>query len=455
MKNRLTETQIEYVLFHLKQHTHLSDELLNCFRFGLKENVGTKQVVFPLSEVELAPVTIDFASDDILVLFPIEKNKNVYSLKNDSLIFNHDFLKSAFYLLSSYQELESSYVDDMGRFKYEGSIQKKYDFVTKPLVNYYFEIIIQGLEEFSKIHKIEFKRKRLFKDFGFMLTHDVDRVDYFHWRETVYKWMQVIGLKTKHYDKKRLLKAAIDSILPTFFPGYKADPWWNFKSLRKIERKLGLKSVWYFLNRDGSAHDAKYMLEERRIKDLIIDLQAQHCEVGLHGSIKTATSSEVLTKAKNRLQRISGKEITGTRQHFLKFLYPQTLHHQQKSGLKYDTTMGFAEHEGFRNSYCYPFHPFDHEKQEMMEIWEMPLSVMDTTLFGYRELEYAEMTSAVEQLIKEVNRFGGLFVLLWHNCNFDEYQYPGINEFYQELLSRISSYRPESCTGVDVLKQLN
>ena len=453
MKQRLNQKQIEYVLFHLKQHVSI-DELEAYFAFG-EEGQKKQEINFPLSDNEINPLLIKFESDHIPVLFPMDNTDVCFSFNNGKLLFHHDFLKSAFYLLSSYQEWNSSHSDFMGRFQYKGSIQEKLDFVTKPLVNYYFDIIIQGFEQFAKGNGLLIRKKRLFDRFGFMLTHDVDRIDYYHWRETIYKWLQVFGLKPAHYHKKRLLKAAVDSLLPTFFPGYKVNPWWNFKELRKLEKNQGLKSVWYFLNRDGSPHDAKYHLEEKRIRDLVADLQRQGCEVGLHGSIKTADNAQMMKTALDRLKKITNNVVVGARQHFLKFRYPQTLQIQQFVGLHYDTTMGFAEHEGFRNSYCYPFRPYDHEKDQMMEIWEFPLAAMDTTLFGYRRLEYTEIKESVENIITEVSRFGGLFVLLWHNCNFDEYQYPGITDYYKSLLVNIAGRQPQSLTGANVLDLLS
>ncbi len=161
-----------------------------------------------------------------------------------------------------------------------------------------------------------------------------------------------------------------------------------------------------------------------------------------------------MQQAYSRLVRITNEEIVGSRQHFLKFHYPETLKLQESVGLRYDTTMGFAEHEGFRNSYCYPFKPFDHEKGQMIDIWEFPLVVMDTTLFGYRKLNYSDMSRSINQLIDELKRFGGLFVMLWHNCNFDEYQYPGINAFFNKMLAQIAATEPQFHTGVEVLRQL-
>lgn len=459
MDGILTINQVEYVLFHLQQHFESSIDLQDRFVFEAGSGFDLKnqeKVFFCQSINELSGIKwLNYKEEELPVLFPGEPVQKWFDCQDGSLIFYHDLLKSAFYLLSGFQETQSDVTDEMGRYRFEESIQKKLGITSKPIVNYYFEIILDGLEAYCQYHQIDFKRKRLFDSFGFMLTHDVDRVDYYHWRETIYRFMQLLGLKKAHYPRKRLVKAAFSALLPTFIPSSKNDPWWNFKSLRNQERELGFLSTWYFLNRDGSPHDAKYDFTENRIQSLIQFLQKEGCEIGLHGSIKTSSSQGDMTKAYGLLQSECNSVIKGTRQHFLMMKYPSTLQIQQEAGLKYDTTLGFAEHEGFRNSYCYPFRPFDHEKDLMLDIWEFPLAMMDTTLFGYRKMAYPEMLKSSENLINEITRFGGLFVLLWHNCNFDEYQYPGISLLYKELLQTIHSKQPESTTGVNILDELS
>lgn len=452
MTSCLNDKQLQYVYFHLNQHFNSSD-FHEFVSYGSQQD--EKAITFNASNNNLdKSFNIDYKGEPLPILFPCSNSSDFYSIKNNQLIFHHDILKATFYLLSGYQEHNSNSTDEMGRFKYEDSIQQQLQIVQKPIVNYYFEFITDAFEQFAKVNNMPFKRKRLFDNFGFMLTHDVDRVDYYHWRETAYKLMQLLGLKKPHYDKKRLAKATFEALLPTIFPGYKNDPWWNFKSIRKLERTLNIKSAWYFLNRDGSPHDAKYHLEEQRIKNLIFDLSSEGCEIGLHGSIKTATETTAMIRAKSRLDKLCHTPAVGTRQHFLKFHYPSTLKIQEEAGLQYDTTMGFAEHEGFRNSYCYPFRPYDHNKDEMLNIWEFPLTIMDTTLFGYRQLTYGNMKASIDNLMEECQRFGGLMVMLWHNCNFDENQYPGITNYYNEQLKAIIKKLPEVNTGIEIVKKL-
>ena len=453
MTDRLNKAQLDYVWFHIEQHIDLS-ELKSWIVYS--DDTSANKIVFRASDQPIDKTRfIPHAEDKLPVLYPLSSEECFYHIDKDHLVFQHDILKAIFYLLSGYQEFNSPHQDFMGRYPHQRSIQHELKITDKPIVNYYISIIAEALTNFAHKHNKVLKTRRLFDSFGFMLTHDVDRIDFYHWRETVLKLLQLLGLKKSSINKRTQLKVLLNAITPTLFPGFKKNPWWNFEELRQLERSLGINSVWYFLNRDKSPHDAKYHLEEERIKKLIQTLQNDGCEIGLHGSIKTATATKAMQKAFQRLRSVSNEEVVGTRQHCLKVHYPDTLKILEAAGLKYDTSLGFAEHEGYRNSYCYPFKPFDHQAQKMMNIWEFPLTVMDATFLGYRSLNYDDMFQSFNKLITESKKFGGLLVMLWHNCNFDEIQNPGILDYYKNQLKSISSQKPVSMTGKELLKRLD
>jgi hypothetical protein len=76
---------------------------------------------------------------------------------------------------------------------------------------------------------------------------------------------------------------------------------------------------------------------------------------------------------------------------------------------------------------------------------------MDGTLFHYRKLSYKQMMLSLEQILSEVSKFNGVFSLLWHNCHFDESEFPGITGFYLEVLKYINSLEPQSLTGKEII----
>jgi hypothetical protein len=154
------------------------------------------------------------------------------------------------------------------------------------------------------------------------------------------------------------------------------------------------------------------------------------------------------------LKEASGAAIVGNRQHRLLWVHPDTASIESKAGLQYDSTLGFAAHEGFRNSYCYPFRIFDFTNDTTLDVWEFPLNVMDGTLLSYRNLPNEEALQKCKDLIQEVKKFGGLFTLLWHNSFFDEDVYPGVQKLYKDILKAASEQDPECILGHELLSRM-
>ena len=138
----LSESRINYILEHIGHHAPIPEALFSCFRFGSGYEDGNALVYFPLSDYE-----VDLSSlihiDELPVLYPVDKKQDVfYSMRGKNLVFHHDLLKSAFHLLSGYQEYQSEDADRLGRYPFTASIQHALGITTRPLVNYYFDIII-------------------------------------------------------------------------------------------------------------------------------------------------------------------------------------------------------------------------------------------------------------------------------------------------------------------------
>ena len=183
-------------------------------------------------------------------------------------------------------------------------------------------------------------------------------------------------------------------------------------------------------------------------------LEEESCEIGLHGTIRSSTNQAALEKTLDNLQSVANHPIQGIRQHYLKCTVPGTMILHEKAGLKYDSSLGFAAHEGFRNSYCHPFKLFDFENNRTIDLWEIPLLVMDGTISFYRKLSFNEARYSIEDLLREVEKFNGIFSLLWHNSHFDEHEFPGITKFYEELLTQTMVKKPESLTGTDIVGRM-
>jgi len=430
----LNKTQIDYIFFHLDRHINI-EPFKDIFAYGDSIPKTNKPFIYyPLSKNNLVK---DFRINDLPVLYPLSSEKEFYYFdSNNNLIFIHDLIKSAFYLLSGYQETQPFKGDHLRRFTYHDSIQKELEIAQRPLVNEYFEIIITAIKKFCSIHKIEIKEHKPWADktFGLFLTHDVDRVD---------KWT-LMEIKTR---TKMVIRSGFLKHWAYWFEAVKnnrssENPYWNFEWMKDLERKYAFNSTWFFLPQGHRQIDAYYSFEESRIKELASYLTGCGDEIALHGTYNSRENPEVMADNLIDVQKLSSKNISKSRQHWLSFKYPQTLHILEDLQIKYDSSWGFAEHCGWRNSYCCPFHPYDLENDRMMNVQELPLNAMDVTFFQYMGLSLEEAFEAVKDMLETCKKYNGLFVFLWHNSHFNETQIPGITLLYERILKSIADYKP-------------
>lgn len=456
MEGFLSEAQRNYVLFHLRNHAEFNQDLLRRFVFrNQPDEAFHSKIVFNLSAAPYDPEKI-ITIGSIPVLFPLSEKMEFYCFDtHGNLVFEQDILRSIFYLLSGYQEFANRESKDiLKRFSYEDSIQYKLGIVHLPVVNYYFEIIVEALQSFCERHHIRFKKRRLFQTFGFQLSHDVDRIDLYTPAYLGYKLKEILGMVKTPLPVKTNLNLFFTGLLK-YLNVYKNDnPYWNFHYLRALERKHAFKSIFFFLDQGVRHSDAYYSFREKRVEKLMRFVVDENCEIGLHGTVESVSNEAKMASSRQKLIRASLAPVIGNRQHRLLWNHPGTARIETRVGIQYDSTLGFAAHEGFRNSYCYPFKLFDFQNDRMIDLWEFPLTVMDVTLMSYRQYTPGEALQACVQIINEARRFGGLFTLLWHNSFFDETTYPGIHKLYEDILQTISDQQPECILGHELLSRM-
>ncbi|UOQ76852.1 hypothetical protein MUN84_20530 [Hymenobacter sp. 5516J-16] len=123
----------------------------------------------------------------------------------------------------------------------------------------------------------------------------------------------------------------------------------------------------------------------------------------------------------------------------------------------YDSTLGFAEHYGFRNSYCLPFYPFNFASGEACRFLEIPLNVMDATLHHprYLQLTPEEILPALTPMLQEIERFGGVCTVLWHNENFDPANETTGPRQFAEIMEYLRSRNVAFVNGQDVCEMVH
>jgi hypothetical protein len=217
------------------------------------------------------------------------------------------------------------------------------------------------------------------------LTHDVDNIS------------RPLG----HLLKVRKRFSSADQILAVL--GLKS-LYDNIAYVASLEDQRKLRSSFYFLTHN---YDLARLSPELR------GLRERGWDIGLHGDFGTHTSQDGMAEAVSRFRAATGFDPKGVREHFLQFEFGTTWEIVEGAGLDYDTTVGNRDELGFRLGLCTPFHPPDRDWRPMRVI-ELPLVLMDTTLWGYLGRSEEEGKQDVVDFKNKVAGVGGLFTVLWH-----------------------------------------
>jgi peptidoglycan/xylan/chitin deacetylase (PgdA/CDA1 family) len=227
--------------------------------------------------------------------------------------------------------------------------------------------------------------------------------------------------------------------LPLVHVGLVKDFWRQFDHYLELEKGLG--STFFLIpnkNDPGQTADGrrpKKRAAQYDVDDFVVDLKrvaAAGHEIGLHG-IDAWRDSAKGREELARLSRITEASVTGVRMHWLYFdeKAPSVL---EKAGLTYDSTVGYNETVGYRAGTSQVFKPLGLE-----QMMELPMHVMDTALFypSYRNLAPKEARNVVGALIENVNRFGGVLTVNWHDRSIAPERL--WDTFYVDLLDDLKS----------------
>jgi hypothetical protein len=364
------------------------------------------------------PITFDFYNQLAKPLESLSFQCNFFAYK--PLISTNsgepDYLASIFYLINCLQEYNPAPtdLDEFGRYKYERSCQNRFGFIKENLVQEYIDLFLASCGVRSNFS---------FKTTIF-LSHDID---------TLYGSLLQDGLWA-------LKKGRLDVIIEIIFREMIRKPEWrNIDKILKIESAYDLVSTFFWLVNKGIGKDhiqnADYSVQKER--ELFNNIIQNGFTNGLHKSSSKMSLDE-------ELDRLPYK-TTFNRYHFLKFLPQYDWQLINESRIEFDSSLGFAEHYGFRNSFGMPFQPYNLQLKKPFNFVETPLNIMDGTFHKYMQIPVNRTSEMIIEFI-EKNRFNCVLSLLWHNTYFTNYKYGGFLSEYQKILVYLYESGIESIT---------
>ena len=352
--------------------------------------------------------------------------------KGGIITVHFDLLASIFFFLSRAEEVFSDIRDEFERFPQESAICVRQGFEEEPVVNTYMrllqDLLILAAHRSGRmlLRKLEWPAGR---SYCVSPTHDVDRLAKWRGRAIV----------------KGILTGKGREVFSSLRENH-SDPWWNLDLICETERKLGVRSTFFFFANRGGELGGMYDCVS--IRRLLKDLVDGGWEIGLHGSYESMINRNRLVSEKMRLEEVVRADIVGVRQHYLRVKIPETIQNMDTAGFEYDASVGFSNRAGFRASMCLPFHSYDFRNRRPFDILEIPISIMDRGLPKNEE----ERKEKVKRIIHGVRESRGVLSVLWHQSMFDDADFPGLGRLYEWLLEIVSADNPFFADHVELCR---
>lgn len=327
----------------------------------------------------------------------------VFFMHNDKhSVLPFDAIAVIFYLVTCYEEyLPDPDTDKHGRRKIENSLAYKFGFHHKPMVNILAKLVVEKITE--KYPELTFKQD----NYHFTPTYDIDMA----FAHLAKGFVRTLGGYTKLLAKLRF--GEILNRTSTLL-GLKDDPFQNFDMQFKMHKKYKLKPV-YFVNLGNlSRFDKNVSYKNKKLRKLLKEV-SKHAEMGIHPSYYTGENPEKIEIEKNRLEDIIGKEVTRSRQHFVKLQFAETYRNLINVGIQEDYTMGYPSQAGFRAGICTPFNFYNLKDEVETSLKVFPFVFMDTAFLYYLKMDNEEIKQYLRLMINEVKDLNGHLMGIWHN----------------------------------------
>lgn len=353
--------------------------------------------------------------------FAYGESKAFFPIENENAVLPFDVFAAIFFLVSRYEEYQPYVSDEHGRFTADLSISKELGILNKPLVN------IWVLEIKSVLQKKYPEMKFIERKYKFVPTYDIDQA-FAYAQKGLVRTLGGYLLDLVEFNWK-----AIGQRTKVVF-GFEKDPFNTFDLQIEYQKKYNLRPFYFILFGRYGQYDKNINFRNKHFGNLVKRL-GDYAQIGIHPSYGTFEYPERLSSEIANLGKVLNKEVTRSRQHFLRLLLPDTYRILIENDITDDYSMGYAMMPGFRAGICSSYNFYDLDIEEETKLRIHPFAVMDGTLRDYMKLTPADAIEQLRQLIYEVKKVNGTFISLWHNEPLsNEKRWEGWRRVYEEML---------------------
>jgi hypothetical protein len=202
------------------------------------------------------------------------------------------------------------------------------------------------------------------------------------------------------------------------------------------EARFGIRTSFQVAVANRHPDDVAYRIEDERIRDYLRVIPDSGFDLCLHGSYRSTENPAWYAEEVALLAQKLGTPV-GSRQHFLSFDYDVLFEAQERSGIRYDMSMGFPDRTGPRAGFSYPYFPYSLERNRPYDVVEISLFLMDVTLRSYMGLKGAAAWGAIADALDDLRRKRGCVSAVWHPIVFGGARDPGYDRLFWKLVESV------------------
>ncbi|MDR0863555.1 MAG: hypothetical protein LBO74_01310 [Candidatus Symbiothrix sp.] len=338
-----------------------------------------------------------------------------------------DLFAAAFYLLTLYEENFPVNLDEHSRFSHTESLLFRKGVLETPVIDRWAYLLKEELEK-AGLDTAGFKGRK----YRAVSTYDIDHP--FLYRNK--GWLKNAGGALRD-----LLKGNLKSVKERVVVQLRLqkDPYMtSIQTIHEIQAQLKRPYYLFVLLGKSGEYGHKMLYSPRSYYNYLKNLDLP--QIGLHPSYDTLRNLKRLLKEKSQLEKIIGRKIIASRQHFLRMQSPETFQELHLAGMEEDFTLAFAQAPGFRSGTAVPYFFYDLRKDETTSLLIRPTVMMDATLINHLKLSPEAALQKIKGLIDACQQSGGDYLSLWHNSNlaYTPEENPWIRVFLESYKYAIS-----------------
>jgi hypothetical protein len=337
-----------------------------------------------------------------------------------------DPFAASFFLVSRYEEYLPHIKDGYERFNAKESIAYQKGFLERPVINIWAEKIKKiVLARFPSIPLNE-------KKFNFISTIDIDYA---------YAYKEKGTVRTLGAFIRAMVNMNMDEVFQRLnvLLGNQPDPFDTYDYQLEIQKLYNLKVIYFILLADYGINDKNVPVQSKKFQSLIKSL-ADYAEVGIHPGFNAHLNLKKTKEEHARLETILRREVTKSRQHFLKLTLPETYRNLIDIDVTDDYTMGYTSMIGFRAGICSSFNFYDLDLDIESKLRVHPFALMDASLKYNMKLNPENAMNYIKPIIDEVRSLNGTLITVWHNDSLSEnFEWKGWSKVFENLMRYASA----------------